>query len=327
MNGKKKSTLEYEMEKHQELWDEMNERVLKDINYSWKQIQLDLEHVRQWLKDQHHLPECRLKESDNFLTMYLTGCKGSVETVKRKLDAYYTLRGKSEIYRDRDPLDPDYQKMSDIWHQIFIPRPTKKGQFIFLTRLADNIGEIPANPIMNGYKRTININDIGMRHTKVILPSISILDYDRFPAALATAITPALVRDVRFILEKTFPFRIFKMICINVSPIVEFAINSVVKPLLKKKIKERFIVTSKGYEELLKYIDKDVLPKDLQGDYPLTVKEINDAWKEFEIENRDWFINELSEEVDETKRIDTGIKYTEDDLFGVQGTLKKLDID
>ncbi|KAK9500564.1 hypothetical protein O3M35_001806 [Rhynocoris fuscipes] len=111
----KKTFLENQFEKYQKLWDELDEITLKDINYSRKQLELDLEHVRLWLRDQHHLPECRLTESDNFLTMYLTGCKGSLETVKRKLDAYYSLRGKSEIYRDRDPLDENYRKMSDLW--------------------------------------------------------------------------------------------------------------------------------------------------------------------------------------------------------------------
>ncbi|KAK9500567.1 hypothetical protein O3M35_001808 [Rhynocoris fuscipes] len=322
----KKTILENEIEKYQKLWDENN--ILKEINYSRKQLELDLEHLRQWLRDQHHLPECRLKETDNFLINFLIGCKGSMEMVKRKLDAYYTLRGKSEIYRDRDTLDPDYRKICKLWHQIGMPRCTGKGVHVFLTRLSDDVEEIPANPMVHSFKRTINIIEMILRLHKVINQSIAILNFDRYPAALASTITPSLIRDSYLIFEKTLPFRVSKVICINVSSIVEFAINTVIKPLLKNKLKERLIVTSKGYEELFKYIDKEVLPKDMQGDYPLTIKEINDAWNEYEIEYRDWFINELSEEVDETKRIDTGVKYvTEDALFGVQGTLKKLAID
>ncbi|KAK9500569.1 hypothetical protein O3M35_001809 [Rhynocoris fuscipes] len=324
----KKTILENEIEKYQKLVDEIDEIVLKEINYSRKQLELDLEHLRQWLKDQHHLPDCRLKESDNFLTMYLTGCKGSVETVKRKLDAYYTLRGKSEIYRDRDPMDVEYRKMCKLWHQILVPKPSKnRADHILIARLSDNEEEIPVNAMVHSFKRMINISEISLRLFKIIHKSIVILDFDRYPAALTHSISPSIVRDCHLIQEKTFPFRVSKIICINVSSLVEFVINSVAKPLLKKKIRDRIIVTSKGCEELLKYIDKDILPKDMQGDYPLTVKEINDAWNDYELENRDWFINELSEEVDETKRIDTGVKYTEDALFGVQGTLKKLVVD
>ncbi|KAK9500566.1 hypothetical protein O3M35_001808 [Rhynocoris fuscipes] len=324
----KKTTLENEMEKYQNLWNENYENTLKKINYSRKQLELDLEHLRQWLRDQQHLPDCRLKETDNFLTMYLSGCKGSMETAKRKLDAYYSLRGKTEIYRDRDPLDVDYRKMSDIWQQIAMPRPTDKGEFIVFTRLSDGIEEIPANPMVLSFKRTINITEIALRLHQVTHQLIAIMDFDRYPASLASTITLSLFRDMNLILEKMVPFRIAKIICINVSPMVEFAMNTIVRPLIKTKIRDRFIVTTKGYEELPKYVDKAILPKDMQGDYPLTFKEINDAWNEYEIENRDWFINELSEQVDETKRIDSGVKYIiEDNLFGVQGTLKKLVVD
>ncbi|KAK9506362.1 hypothetical protein O3M35_008314 [Rhynocoris fuscipes] len=111
----KKTILENELEKYEKLFNEMKEFTLKEIDYSREQLQLDLEHLKQWLKDQHHLPECRLKENDNFLLTYLAGCKGSMEKVKRKLDIYYSVRGKSQIYRDRDPLDENYRKMSDIW--------------------------------------------------------------------------------------------------------------------------------------------------------------------------------------------------------------------
>uniref|UniRef100_A0A170X830 Alpha-tocopherol transfer n=1 Tax=Triatoma infestans TaxID=30076 RepID=A0A170X830_TRIIF len=55
------------------------------------------------------------------------------------------------------------------------------------------------------------------------------------------------------------------------------------------------------------------------------MKELNDFWKAFKIDHRAWFVNELSERCDESKRIiseDPSHPY-----FGVPGSLKKLVVD
>lgn len=125
----------------EELTEEEKDAVLAECGYTRKQLDSDLEQIKEWLKQQHHLPACRLNgnrfslislpidiarligllsflctvpESDSFLKNYLMGCKGSLEKVKRKLDAYYTLRSHSEIFECRDPLDPEYQNMSNM---------------------------------------------------------------------------------------------------------------------------------------------------------------------------------------------------------------------
>ncbi|KAK9500271.1 hypothetical protein O3M35_001560 [Rhynocoris fuscipes] len=102
--------------------------------------------------------------------------------------------------------------------------------------------------------------------------------------------------------QEIMPLRYMKAVFINTPSVVEIAINRLIKPLLKKKLKERIIITSGDYEELYQYLDRSCLPGDYGGDYP-TLKELSDRWHELESEHRDWYINDLSEQTDETKRL------------------------
>ncbi|KAK9510183.1 hypothetical protein O3M35_005024 [Rhynocoris fuscipes] len=306
--------------------DQINEKILRDINYSRKQLESDLEHLKEWLKDQHHLPACRLKEHDNFLTNYLTGCKGSLETVKRKLDAYYTLRGKVEVYSNRDPLDEEYRKTSKISNLFVIPKYTENGESLFISKLLTT--EIYPSLTINNLKRVINACEVIFRLEPLFKPNIVLLDHANYTPTHAAMFSPTLYKDFLHIMQHVFPSRIKKIILINVPSYLEIIVNTFIKAFLTKKFKDRLLVTSEGWEIVSQHVNKSILPKDCGGDLRYTLKEINDAYNEYEITNRDWWINELSEQTDESKRNNTDDNYKGGDTyFGVQGTLKKLVID
>lgn len=46
-----------------EFTEEQKDWVLAEIGYSRKQLDSDLEQIKEWLKQQQHLPACRLKGS------------------------------------------------------------------------------------------------------------------------------------------------------------------------------------------------------------------------------------------------------------------------
>ncbi|KAK9510182.1 hypothetical protein O3M35_005023 [Rhynocoris fuscipes] len=306
--------------------DQINEKILRDINYSKKQLESDFAHVKEWLKKQHHLPACRLKESDFFITSYLSGCKGSLETVKRKLDAYYTLRGKTEVYSNRNILDEEYRKGCDICKTAILPKYSENGECVHVSKLYSQ--EIYPSLAINNIKRTINGIEMGLRMQPYIRPCIVIIDLANYTPSHAALFSPAPYKDYLHLIQNVFPVRLRKIIVINIPTFMEIIINTFIKPFLTKKLRERFIVSSEGWEIVSKYVDKSLLPKDCGGDLRYTLKEVNDAANEYEIAYRDWWINELSEQTDESKRINTDYNHKEDDsYFGVQGTLKKLVID
>uniref|UniRef100_A0A0K8T368 Uncharacterized protein n=1 Tax=Lygus hesperus TaxID=30085 RepID=A0A0K8T368_LYGHE len=115
---------------------EQEDRILKDIVYSRSQLRPDIVQLREWLKKQEHLPLCRLKESDTFLSNFLVGCKGSMETAKRKLDFYYTLRGKGDVFINRDT--PEYLDTCNSFAAVIqLPKNTSDGSRVYLARLTN----------------------------------------------------------------------------------------------------------------------------------------------------------------------------------------------
>ncbi|KAK9510184.1 hypothetical protein O3M35_005024 [Rhynocoris fuscipes] len=322
-----KTTLERMIAEENPNNDKISEKVLKELNYSKKQLESDLVHLKEWLKDQHHLPACRLKECDNFLCHYLTGCKGSIEKAKRKLDAYYSLRGKSEVYSNRDPMDEEYKKIWDTSVSITVPKYDENTtECVFINKLLTS--EIHPNFLLNTLKIAINMQEAAIRLEAIIRPCIAIFDYSNYTPAHAALFSPAVTKDYIYIAQNLFPSRMRKVLFINVPSYLEIIVNTVFKPFITKKLRERFIVTTEGWEIVPQHVNKSILPKDCGGDLRYTLKEINDAYNEYEITNRDWWINELSEQTDESKRNNTDDNYKGGDTyFGVQGTLKKLVID
>uniref|UniRef100_T1HF87 Uncharacterized protein n=1 Tax=Rhodnius prolixus TaxID=13249 RepID=T1HF87_RHOPR len=59
----------------------------------------------------------------------------------------------------------------------------------------------------------------------------------------------------------------------------------------------------------------------------MTALRTKKAWAEKAVNERDWFLNELSERNDESKRINQDYSMSSDSMFGVHGTLKQLVID
>lgn len=60
--------------------------------------------LREWI---HQTPHLKARTDDQFLVMFLRGCKYKLDKVKEKLDMFYTLRTHSpELMLNRDPLDP-----------------------------------------------------------------------------------------------------------------------------------------------------------------------------------------------------------------------------
>jgi hypothetical protein len=67
-------------------------------------VQSGLKAIKEWLVMNPHL---YINEDKQFLVNFLRGCKFSLEKVKEKLDAYYTMQTViPEIRENRDPLHP-----------------------------------------------------------------------------------------------------------------------------------------------------------------------------------------------------------------------------
>ena len=75
----------------------------QELHEESSQIPEMLEQFREWIKKSTHLNS---RVDDQFLIIFLRGCKYSLERAKQKLDMFYTVRTHApELIGNRDGLD------------------------------------------------------------------------------------------------------------------------------------------------------------------------------------------------------------------------------
>ncbi|KAL6440292.1 hypothetical protein ACFW04_003100 [Cataglyphis niger] len=93
---------------------------------------------------------------------------------------------------------------------------------------------------------------------------------------------------------------------------------------MKPKLTKRIHVYPSGAESLYEMIPRSILPVDFGGEQP-SLDTIADMWQAKLMQQREWFLEQEKVKVNESLRSNSVIKP--DDLFGVSGTFRKLNID
>ncbi|XP_073996325.1 alpha-tocopherol transfer protein-like isoform X1 [Rhodnius prolixus] len=303
---------------------EQKASILEDLGYTAAQLSADVQHIKEWLLQQHHLPPSRLQEDDRFFEIYLTGCKGSLETVKKKIDNYYTIRSTSELYDDRDPMAPEYLSTLEQCEMAVMPQANPSGNRLFLSTITDNN---PANfDFLNLCRILVNRTEVYLRLGQFTTQNYMMFNCKGLSPIFTLKMRPSLLRDLIFLLEEVAPLRILKIAFINTPTYVEAAVNHLIKPFLSTKLQQRFYVTSGGHEDLRNYFSADLLPCDYGGlSTNPSLKQFSDKWNQYDQSRRQWYLDELSQKNDESKRLN--IDMPKNPYFGVHGSLKKLVID
>jgi hypothetical protein len=97
------------MSKIRPLSDLLAKKAADELNEVPDRVPNDLAAIKQWLEKSPHI---NARTDDQFLMIFLRGCKYSLEKVKEKLDMYYTVRtALPQIMGKRDPLDAKVQSL------------------------------------------------------------------------------------------------------------------------------------------------------------------------------------------------------------------------
>lgn len=148
-------------------------------------------------------------------------------------------------------------------------------------------------------------------------------------------------------MQEAYPVKLKEVHIINVSPLVDTIVNFV-RPFLKEKIRQRIHFHS-NLESLYKFVPQKMLPKEYGGEAgemkELTGKLKNEnipeydfiinlfclwnvfteQWRQKLREYTPWFKEQENSKANEALR--PGAPKTADDLFGMDGTFRKLTID
>ncbi|KAJ8947670.1 hypothetical protein NQ318_009554 [Aromia moschata] len=280
-----------------------------------KDVEKDVEIVRNWIKTQPHLPET---PDYNMIEWFLVNNKFSIERTKEKLDMYYTIRGLiPEMYDNTTPTSPRMQKARKLVLTCPLPKLTKDLYRVHVIKI---VGEPEEFNFYDMCAYILNTLEVRL-HEDLALGDIYIGDYEKLKMGHVVKITPVHMKKLSHIFEKVLSNRIKGIHVIQSPSYVDIVVN-IAKSVLKPKLARRIHVHDR-LEALYEYVSKDVLPSEYGGE-ERPLKELIELWDKKLEENCDRFDKLSKMRVNEELRPEP---LKNDEILGFHGNFKKLDVD
>ncbi|XP_069682749.1 alpha-tocopherol transfer protein-like [Periplaneta americana] len=278
----------------------------------------NIDYLREWMSKQPHLPS---GVTDEQLILFLNCCQHSLEACKQTIEAYYTIRTHApELFGNRDPQSREIQQALSIFEIGLMPKTDKHGNLILFVRLSD----FDANKYYcdDFLKIFFMVQDLILLEKGAVHGLIFVVDMKGISIGHLTRVKLSSLKKYYMYIQDAFPGKVLCTHLINASSVTETFMN-MSKPFLTKDLVEKMLVhTTMG--TLYEYIPKEALPKEYGGELE-SVTHYNQEMRPLVEEYRDWFEKEEVFRVDESKR--QGRAKNAGDVFGVEGSFKKLDID
>ncbi|KAJ3652343.1 hypothetical protein Zmor_018318 [Zophobas morio] len=279
----------------------------------------DLETIKEWLKKQPHLPDTW---DDEMLMGYLRNCSFSLEKTKTKLDKYFTMKtALPEMFANRDFTKPEFQKLLKLVEVGVMPGLNSDGYSVYAARLlASENDDLDFSLVP---KTILMICDIYIKKEVVGGPGdVFVVDASRFHLKYLAQITPTLAKNFFTFVNDAIAVKIKQFHIIRASAIVEFFIKFL-SPFMKEKIRNRIHV-HEDLDTLFDYVPKGLLPEEFGGTAGKLEKHMDEVLVAA-YEYNSWLKGQEDVKADETKRM--GRSVNQDNLFGMDGSFKKLVID
>lgn len=212
------------------------------------------------LKEQ---PNLRTRLDDAFLLRFLRARKFDYDRAMQLLLNYHcSRRAWPEVFHDLRPSTVKH--VLDLGFLTVLPRPDPHGRYILCLR--------PGKWKPNDYPFVDNIRAIYLTLEKLIQPEetqvngiVILADYTGVGLSQASSLGPFLAKKVVGILQDGFPIRIKAVNIIN-EPRIFKGIFAIIKPFLKEKMAERFVLHGSDLSSLHRTIPRSVLPEEYGGE-------------------------------------------------------------
>lgn len=279
----------------------------------------DVQMLREWCEKQPHLP--KITESE--LALFLHSNYYRLEPTKSTIESYYTVRTHvPEFFSCRDPLgSKDLRRSFQTVSCMVLDGTTKDGYKIIYGRLIDFE---PSNYVYNDGMKYLNmVIDLWLRDEGTMKGHVILFDTKNVSFGHVGRLSPMGLKKFLYYLQEALPVRLKGLHFMNTTAVMD-VILSMMKPFIKKDLMEMLHMHS-TLESLEKFIPLDVLPNESGGKAGPLMELHGIHLKKLE-DNRDWFLEE-----ERTKRVNESLRpgkgKTATDLFGVEGSFKKLEID
>lgn len=220
----------------------------------------DVQALRDMILKDH--PNLRTRLDDAFLLRFLRARKFDYDRALQLLLNYHaSRRAWPEVFQDLKPST--VRHVLDLGFLTVLPRPDPHGRYILCLR--------PGKWKPNDYPFVDNIRAIYLTLEKLIQPEetqvngvVILVDYAGVGLSQASNPGPLLAKKVVGILQDGFPIRIKAVNIIN-EPRIFKGIFAIIKPFLKEKMAERFVLHGSDLASLHRVIPQSVLPEEYGG--------------------------------------------------------------
>ncbi|XP_012057284.1 PREDICTED: alpha-tocopherol transfer protein-like [Atta cephalotes] len=279
----------------------------------------DIQILREWCEKQPHLP----KISDSELALFLHSNYYRLEPTKTTIDTFFTVRTHvPEFFSNRDPINnKEFKKATETVTDQILEGTTSEGYKILYGRLLDIE---PSHFVYNDVMKLFNmVLDLWLYTEGTCNGHILLIDMKNISFGHVGRLSPMGLKKFLYYLQEGLPVRLKGMHFMNASPVVDVILN-MMRPFMKKQLLDMFHMHTTS-DTLAKFVPLEVLPNEAGGQAGPIQELHNKQMKKLE-DHIAWFQeDESNHRVNESLR--PGKAKTATDLFGVEGSFKKLEID
>ncbi|XP_056646739.1 uncharacterized protein LOC130451618 [Diorhabda sublineata] len=277
----------------------------------------DVESLLDWIEKQPHLPHITELQA----ILFLHSCDYRNEAAKTTIDTYFTV--KTLCY---DMFNPRTLKNSLLLESLnctlvaVLPQLAPSGDTVMLTKI---LNSDPAKYNLKEQCKYFDVVTMLYLHQYGPVNGLQIIcDMNQSTIGHVLKINPVIAKKFLFYLQEALPVRIKYIHIINVASFVD-KLLAIIKPFMKKELLDALLLHT-DMETFYKYVPKEILPVDYGGCCQNVQKLRNDLENNM-AECEDLLKFQENQQVDESKR--QGPMKNEANMFGIQGSFKKLEVD
>ncbi|XP_020280803.1 alpha-tocopherol transfer protein-like [Pseudomyrmex gracilis] len=278
----------------------------------------DIQMLREWSEKQPHLP----KLTDSELALFLHSNYYRLEPTKSSIDTFFTVRTHvPEFFCNRDFNSKELKKASQTVTDQILEGTTKEGYKIIYGRLLDSDA---SNFVYNDVMKILNmVIDLWLYTEGTCDGHIILFDMKNVSFGHVGRLSPMGLKKFLYYLQDGLPVRLKGFHFMNASPVIDVILN-MMRPFMKKQLMDMLHMHTTN-DTLEKFVPLEILPNEAGGKAG-PIKELHEKQMKKLEEAISWFQeDEANHRVNESLR--PGKAKSATDLFGVEGSFKKLEID